>query len=89
MSETIALSELESRLGEFVDRAAEGEDIIIERAGAAVAKLVGVMQSKAEGERVDLSNVIASLSRLRNEIAAQHPPLTLSTILSWRDEGRH
>ena len=57
--------------------------------GAAVAKLTGVPEVKAEGRRADLASIISSLSRLRAEIAATHSPLTLSTILSWRDEGRH
>jgi len=89
MSETIAFSELESRLTEFVDRAADGEDIIIVRAGAAVAKLVGLADVKTEGQGDSLSSIVASLARLRAEIAAGRPPLALSTILGWRDEGRH
>jgi prevent-host-death family protein len=69
MSETIALSKLESRLTEFVDRAVDGEDIIIVRGGAAVAKLIGVPEARAKAQRPDLPGIIASLSRLRSEIA--------------------
>lgn len=40
MASSVALSEAQSRLGELMDRAESGEEIVIERAGRAGMRLV-------------------------------------------------
>lgn len=42
MANSVALSEAQSRLGELMDRAESGEEIVIERAGRAGMRLVPV-----------------------------------------------
>jgi prevent-host-death family protein len=44
MSETVNIYEAKTRLSQLVDRAAEGEEVIIARAGRPVARLVPLRQ---------------------------------------------
>jgi prevent-host-death family protein len=50
MSETVNISEARTRLSELVDRAAEGCDIVIARAGRPIARLVAFRPPKAVRE---------------------------------------
>lgn len=92
MSETLGVREAEARFSELVERAVAGEDIVITKGGEAVAKIVAVKQSSL-AEKVgknDLGEIAATLAALRGDIAkGGSGQLELSTVLSWRNEGRH
>jgi len=47
MSETVNIYEAKTRLSQLVDRAAQGDDVIIARAGRPVARLVAFRPSAA------------------------------------------
>ncbi|HKO02627.1 MAG TPA: type II toxin-antitoxin system Phd/YefM family antitoxin [Thermoanaerobaculia bacterium] len=48
MSETVNIYEAKTRLSQLVDRAAEGEEVIIARAGRPVARLVPLRPAVVE-----------------------------------------
>jgi prevent-host-death family protein len=51
MASSVALSEAQARLGELMDRAEGGEDIVIERAGRACVRLVPVAAEERKTAR--------------------------------------
>jgi prevent-host-death family protein len=51
MASSVALSEAQSRLGELMDRAESGEEIVIERAGRNGVKLVPISVDPATPSR--------------------------------------
>jgi prevent-host-death family protein len=59
MASSVAMSEAQSRLGELMDRAESGEEIVIERAGRAGVRLVPVtVDVTTRGRRVGGQNLL-------------------------------
>ena len=59
MASSVALSEAQARLGELMDRAEDGEEIVIERAGRTGMKLVPVAaERQAKARRVGGQNLL-------------------------------
>ncbi len=58
MASSVALSEAREHLGELLDRAENGEEILIERAGRAATRLVTVPSKTSAGKRVFGQNLL-------------------------------
>jgi prevent-host-death family protein len=63
MATSVALNEAQAHLGELVERAERGEEIVIERDGRPSAKLVPVraaeqVEKQAEGRRIGGQNLL-------------------------------
>lgn len=57
MSKTVSLYEAKTHLSELVDRAAQGEEIIIAKSGKPKAKLVSIREAAPAREPVNLLGV--------------------------------
>jgi prevent-host-death family protein len=92
MSETLAVRDAETRLSELIERASQGEDIVITQGGHAVARIVPfapLSDLEFVAAPVDLAGIATALAELRREVAVGGGPIPLATLLDWRDEGRH
>ncbi|MBM3578408.1 MAG: type II toxin-antitoxin system prevent-host-death family antitoxin [Alphaproteobacteria bacterium] len=81
MPETIDLARAERCFEDFVTRAEFGEEIVILRDGAPVARLVGV---DPEGRRAAFEQTLEQVRTVR----ARAKPVTIEEIIAWKNEGR-
>ena len=85
--ESVTALEAKTRFGQLLERAAQGEEVVITRHDKPVARLV------PEGGR-NLKSVqaaVAGLFELRGQILDQNqgkPKLTVAEVKSWIGEGR-
>ena len=78
MALTVNVGEAKTRLSELLARVEAGEDVVIARANAPVARLSRIQQTE------DIDTVIEEILAARVGIA----PTTAEELISWRDEGR-
>ena len=78
MSLTFNIGEAKTRLSELVARVEAGEDIVIARGNAPVAKLSRIRRAG------DAAAAIADILATR----AGRAPTSPAELLAWRDEGR-
>ena len=76
---TVGTAEAKAKLSELLDRVAKGEEIVIERYGKPVAKLVGTVQS---GGRRSLLGAMEGQIWLAADWDA---PLTEEELSQWHD----
>lgn len=84
---TVRLSEGRRRLGEWVDRACRGEDIVITRRGQAVARLVPYQPSNPGDLPNRATRTFALVERIRQHRVGQSLGDSVS-IKAMIDEGR-
>lgn len=76
---SVPLAEAKNKLSELVDRVSRGEEFVITRHNAEIARLVPVVGS----HRRDVSSAIAKMRATRT-----HRSATVAEIISWKNEGR-
>jgi len=74
----VPLAEAKNKLSELVDRVSRGEEFVITRHNAEIARLVPVNRP-----RRDLAEAIAKMRATRKRRHA-----TVAEILEWKNEGR-
>lgn len=78
MTITVKVGEAKTHLSDLLTKVEAGEEVIISRGSAPVARLVRVERE------TDSAAVIAEIKALR----AGREPTTIEEILAWRDEGK-
>lgn len=78
MTRTVKVAEAKTHLSELLVSVEAGEEIIIARGDAPVARLVPINDREQRANLIQL---------MRQERAARKP-VSLEEILQWRDEGR-
>jgi prevent-host-death family protein len=78
-SVSVPLAEAKNRLSELIDRVSRGEEFVITRHNAEIARLVPVRRPT----RRDVGDAIAKMRATRGRRRA-----TVNEILQWRNEGR-
>ncbi len=78
---TVGLTEAKNKLSELIGRVVQGEEIIITRYDAAVAKLVPVKRSSRK-------EAIQAIEGIRALSAKHRVILTTDDILKWKNAGR-
>jgi len=86
MSAFLGVFDAKARFSELVDRATRGEEIIITKRGAAVAKIVPV--AKPARTPAEIAEIKDEFRRIRESIAARGVRVTQEDIRAWIDEGR-
>jgi prevent-host-death family protein len=76
---SVPLAEAKNKLSELVDRVSRGEEFVITRHNAEIARLVPVTRSR----RQDVSDAIAKMRATR-----KHRSATVDEIISWKNQGR-
>jgi prevent-host-death family protein len=76
---SVPLAEAKNKLSELVDRVSRGEEFVITRHNAEIARLVPVTHSRHQ----DVSDAIAKMRSTRKRRRA-----TIDEIISWKNEGR-
>ena len=76
---TVPLAEAKNKLSELVDRVSRGEEFIITRHDAEIARLVPAKRPS----RADLGDAIAKMRAGRRKREA-----STDELRQWRDEGR-
>ena len=79
LSNSVPLAEAKSKLSELVDRVSRGEEFVITRHGAGIARLVPVKRPSRE----DVGDAIAQMRASRPRRHASS-----AELLEWRKEGR-
>ena len=79
MSVSVPLAEAKNKLSELVDRVSRGEEFVITRHNAEIARLVPV-------DRPARRDVAEAIARMRATRQRRHA--TLAEILEWKSEGR-
>jgi prevent-host-death family protein len=78
-SHSVPLAEAKNKLSELIERVSRGEEFVITRHNAEIARLVPVTRLP----RQDASEAIARMRATRARRSA-----SVSEILSWKNEGR-
>jgi len=78
---TVEMADAAERLEELVARAETGEEIVIRRDGAPVARLVGV---DVDRRRASLEKTVEQVRACRAGVK----PVTAEEIIAWKNEGR-
>ncbi len=78
MAETLNIHEARSKLSSLVDRAHDGEEILIARRGRLLARLVPIHE--------DLGEALERFAALRARYSG--PEMTMSEVESARNQGR-
>ena len=76
---SIPLAEAKNKLSELIDRVSRGEEFVITRHNAEIARLVPVTRSS----RHDVGDAIAKMRATR-----KHRSATVDDIISWKNQGR-
>ena len=76
---SVPLAEAKNKLSELVDRVSRGEEFVITRHNAEIARLVPVTRSR----RQDVGDAIAKMRATRKQRSA-----TVDEIISWKNQGR-
>ena len=79
MASSVALSEAQAHLGELLDRAEHGEEIVIEREGRPAMKLVPVGNEIVGAKRVGGQNLLG-VSYIAPDFDA---PMTAEELKEW------
>ncbi len=79
MASSVALNEAREHLGELLDRAERGEEIVIERQGRPAMKLVPVVEPKMAGRRVFGQNLLG-ITYIAPDFDA---PMTEEELKEW------
>lgn len=79
LSISVPLAEAKSKLSELVDRVSRGEEFVITRHDAEIARLVPAKRPSRE----DVSDAIARMRAGRHQRRASS-----AELLAWRKEGR-
>ena len=87
MADTLGIFDAKARFSELVDRAAGGEEIIITKRGAAVARL-GPATPQPIRSAEERRRIIEEMRALREGIAARGVTVTQAEIKEWINEGR-
>jgi prevent-host-death family protein len=74
--------EAKNKLGMFLDKVEQGEEIVITRHGKAIARLV------PNTERMDSSRALAALKRIRGRVHETKQRFNWETLKKDRDGGR-
>ncbi len=80
MALTVKVAEAKARLSELLAKVEAGEEVIISRGSAPIARLSRLRQDRDAGRVVD------EIKAARNSFALA--PVTLDEILEWKAEGR-
>lgn len=75
----VPLAEAKNRLSELIERVSRGEEFVITRHNAQIARLVPVRRRARQ-------DVAAAITKMRATRARRRA--TLDEILQWRNEGR-
>ncbi|MDR6758761.1 prevent-host-death family protein [Mycoplana sp. BE70] len=78
MSTTVKISEAKAHLSELLARVEAGEEVIIARGNAPIARLTAIDERRQR---------LAAIEAVR-AIRARAKPVTQEEIREWRDEGR-
>ncbi len=78
MTRTVKVAEAKTHLSELLVSVEAGEEIIIARGDAPVARLVPINDQEQR----------ANLVRLMRRERSARKPVSVEEILEWRDEGR-
>jgi prevent-host-death family protein len=78
-SVSVPLAEAKNKLSELVDRVSRGEEFVITRHNAEIARLVPI-------KRPPRQNVGEAIARMR--ATRKRRRATLAEILEWKNEGR-
>lgn len=81
MKNTIGIFEAKTHLAQLVDKAIQGEEIVITRRGEAVAKIVPINNS------INTETVKAAVLRLE-KLSKEIEPLKLDELKHYKNEGR-
>ncbi|TLY70291.1 MAG: type II toxin-antitoxin system prevent-host-death family antitoxin [Gammaproteobacteria bacterium] len=76
---SVPLAEAKNKLSELVDRVSRGEEFVITRHHAEIARLVPVTRPR----RQDVSEAIAKMRAARKRRSA-----SVAEIISWKNQGR-
>jgi len=79
MTLTVNIGEAKARLSELIARVEAGEEVVIARGHAPVARLAPL------DEKLEAAAVIERILALRDSGAVK--PVTVDEILAWRHEG--
>ena len=77
---SVPLSEAKSKLSELVDRAGRGEEFVITRHGAAIARLI-------QSHRLDREDVNAAIAKMRAN--RTNRAVKSEDLSAWKTEGRN
>ena len=77
----IGVFEARNRLSELLERAAQGEEVVITKHGRPAARLTSVQPSMTPEQ---LDNLMARVRKRREKL----PPMTWEELKQARDEGR-
>ena len=86
MTESLGILDARSRFSELIDRAERGEEIVITRRGAPVARIVPAAKPRRTPEEV--KQALDAAKRIREALASRGVKVTQADIRAWRDEGR-
>lgn len=78
MSTTVKISEAKAHLSELLARVEAGEEVIIARGNAPIARLIAIDERRQR---------LAAIEAVR-AIRARAKPVTQEEIREWREEGR-
>lgn len=81
MKNTVGIFEAKTHLAQLVDKAIQGEEIVITRRGEAVAKIVPINNS------INTETVKAAVLRLE-KLSKEIEPLKLDELKHYKNEGR-
>lgn len=84
MTVTVKVDEASTQLVELLARVEAGEEVILSRGGAPVARMI---KAEAVDPADDRQDIIAAIKALRAERAGR-PGATAEEILLWRREGQ-
>lgn len=79
LSISVPLAEAKNKLSELVDRVSRGEEFVITRHDAAIARLIPAQRPSRE----DVSEAIAKMRASRKGRSA-----AVAELLAWKKEGR-
>jgi prevent-host-death family protein len=88
MTVTFGMRAARNRFSELIVRAAKGEEIVVTRRGAPVARIVPAPVRPKVKSPDECKQIIEDMRRLRASIAARGSATTLAEIREWIDEGR-
>ena len=83
-SQTIRAFDAKNRLGQVLDRVEAGEELIITRHGAPVARLVPISNRTSD----QIEHALATFQRIRQSLTAKGVAVSRDEVRRWRDEGR-
>lgn len=92
---TVSISDLQEKLGEYLERAKAGEDVVVTEDGKPVVKLGAVEDERARMERLAAQGLVKLGSgKIPDEFWEREPVRlkhgsTLAAVLADREEARY